>query len=86
MPVEPKLVGGKVRTVAAGTKKIEKTPQGNARDGGGWPNTPAGWKKAAGQSTHINEPSPKKPVRKGPFSKPRRSSSPVRGPWKAPPM
>ena len=89
MPVNAKLIGGRVRTVGPGGK-IENTPNGNPRDGGGWPNTPEGWKKAESQAMHINDAKPPKPPaypKRSPLSaKPRQSASPATGPKKQRPM
>jgi len=63
MPVQPRVINGRIRTVAAGTKRIEKTDKGNARDGGGWPDTPKGRSSAARQSGYINASLAKKKKR-----------------------
>ncbi len=94
MPVESKLVGGKVRTVTAGTDTIEITDKGNPRDGGGWSNTPAGWAKANRQVGYMNEGASRAPStvpNKAPLPgtkvpKARRSASPTKGPRLASPM
>jgi len=57
MPVEPRIVGNKIRQVEAATGEIAKTKKGNPVDGGGWDNTQDGWKKANGQAKHINDSS-----------------------------
>ena len=55
MPVEAKVVRGKVRTVEAGSKHIAMTKLGHAVDGGGWKKNRGGWSTARRQADHINE-------------------------------
>lgn len=55
MPVEPKVIKGKVRTVESETGKVAETAKGNAMDGGGWPTNKYGWGKARRQAMHVNE-------------------------------
>ena len=54
MPVDAQIVNGRVRTVEP-DGNISVNDKGNARDGGGWPNTPEGWTKGRSQSMHIND-------------------------------
>ena len=57
MPVEAKLIKGKVRTVEEGTRKLARAKggEGRPRDGGGWPDTQSGWARAKRQEKYIND-------------------------------
>jgi len=57
MPVEPRKIRGKWRTVEAGTNRVAvNTRTGKPIDGGkGWPNTPKGRATAERQSQHVND-------------------------------
>jgi len=54
MPVEPRLMGTKIRQTEAATGKIAINDKGTPVDGGGWDNEPDGWAKANRQAGHMN--------------------------------
>ena len=51
MPVQVKKIGNKYRVVAAGTRAVERTQNGVARDGGGHRSRA----KAERQASYINQ-------------------------------
>ena len=55
MPVETKVIRGKLRTVKSETGHIAKTKHGKPVDGGGWPTNKHGSGMARRQVNHINE-------------------------------
>ena len=55
MPVELKKLGGRLRVVKEGTRRIEKTHKGNPRDGGGWANSKKGQATGGRMVGHIND-------------------------------
>ena len=68
MPVATRKIRGLLRTVKEGTQRVEKTPKGNPRDGGGWPDTPEGRRRAGKQVGIINESLEKRERRRGKIS------------------
>lgn len=55
MPVEPRVIRNKVRTVDSATGKVAKNKQRTPLDGGGWATNKVGWGKARRQAMHVNE-------------------------------
>jgi citrate lyase alpha subunit len=60
MPVELKKIGGRLRVVKAGTRRLDRTHLGNPRDGGGWRNTEKGRATGGRMVGHINDAIDKK--------------------------
>ena len=92
MPVEPRLVGGKVRQVevASGAIAINSRTQ-KPIDGGGWAKDKTVWATAGRQATHANDALRERDGESGVPTRPRlpaprRSASPVQGPSRQHPM
>ena len=55
MPVELKSIGGKLRTVEEGSRRLARNNKGTPIDGGGWPNSTKGQATGGRQVQHVNE-------------------------------